>query len=131
MRSLIARTLAALAVLLVFLPFSASPANSAWANPFQMRIVDQQTGQGLPHLRLTSDNGLVCYTRADGSVLWTESSLMDRDVSFRIDAPGASRSLKVRVTPGGHEEVSIPAMNQMLRRDTGDGIRQRRSRLQR
>ena len=107
MRNLIIRTSAALAVLLLFLPFSASPNNSAWANPFQMRIVDQRTGQGLPNVRLTSDNGIVCYTRADGSVLWTESSLMDRDVSFRIDAPGAPSTLQVRVTPGGHKEVSI------------------------
>src|SRR5580765_1816838 len=107
MRALIIRTLAALTVILLFLPFRASPDNSAWANPFQIRVVDQQTGQGLPRVRLTSDNGIVCYTRADGSVLWTESSLMDRDVSFRIDAPGAPRRLTVRVTPGGHTEVAI------------------------
>ena len=43
-------TLAGLAVVLLFLVFRASPDNSAWANPFQMRILDHHTGQGLPHV---------------------------------------------------------------------------------
>ena len=107
MRSLAIRTLAVLPVLLSFLPFGTAPVNSAWANPFQMRIVDQQTGQGISKVRLTSDNGLVCYTRADGSVPWTESALMDRDVSFRIETSAAERTVTVRVTPGGYVVVAI------------------------
>jgi hypothetical protein len=107
MRTLTIRTLAVLPVLLLFLPFGTAPVNSAWANPFQMRIVDQQTGQGISHVRLTSDNGLVCYTRADGSVPWTESALMDRDVSFRIETSASERTVTVRVTPGGYAEVAV------------------------
>lgn len=103
----IIRTLAGLAVLVVFLPFSASPANSAWANPFMMRIVDGQSGEGLSRVRVTSDEGYVCYTRADGSVSWTESSLMGRVVRFRIDAAGGKRLVSARVTPGGHAEFSV------------------------
>jgi len=91
-----------------FLLFGSAPDNSAWANPFQMRLVDQATGKGLAHVRLTSDNGIVCYTRADGSVLWSESALMDRDVSFRIETSAAQRTVTVRVKPGGHAEVAIP-----------------------
>jgi hypothetical protein len=106
MRTLTIRALAALPVLLLLLPFSAAPANRAWANPFKMRIVDQ-AGQGLSHVRLTSDNGIVCYTRADGSVQWTESALMDREVSFRIETSTAQRMATVRVSPGGHAEVAI------------------------
>ena len=107
MRTCAIRTLAVLPVLLFCLPFSAVPSNSAWANPYQMRIVDQQTGQGISRVRLTSDNGLVCYTRADGSVPWTESALMDRDVSFRIETSTTQRTVTVRVTPGGHAEVAV------------------------
>ena len=107
MRPLAIRTLAVLPVLFLFLPFGIAPGSSAWANPFQMRIVDQQTGQGISYVRLTTDNGLVCYTRADGSVPWTESALMDRDVSFRIETSAAERTVTVRVTPGGHAEVAI------------------------
>jgi len=108
MRTLTVRTLAVLPVLLLFLPFDTGTDNRAWANPFQMRIVDQGTGEGISHVRLTSDNGLVCYTRADGSVLWTESALMNRDVSFRIDSSGAQHAVTVRVDPGGHVKVAIP-----------------------
>lgn len=107
MRTLIIRTLVGLAVLLVFLPFSASPANSAWANPFMLRIVDAASGEGLARVRVTSDDGYVCYTRADGSVLWTESSLMGRHVRFRIDAPGSKRVVTAHVTPGGHAEFTV------------------------
>jgi hypothetical protein len=106
MRTLTIRALAALPVLLLFLPFGAAPANRAWANPFKMRIVDQ-AGQGLSHVRLTSDNGIVCYTRTDGSVQWTESALMDREVSFRIETSTAQRMVTVRVIPGGHAEVAV------------------------
>jgi hypothetical protein len=107
MRTMIIRTLAGLAVLVLFLPFSASPANSAWANPFMMRIVDAESGEGLSRVRVTSDEGYVCYTRADGSVLWTESSLMGRDVRFRIDTVGAKNVVTAHVTPGGHAQFKV------------------------
>ena len=106
MKTQLIRIAAGLAVLLFFLPFTASPSNSAWANPFQMRVVDQ-TGHGMAHVKLTSDNGIVCYTRADGSVLWTESSLMDRDVKFHIDMSGTETTTTLRVVEGGHAEVAI------------------------
>jgi len=75
MRTLTIRILGVAPVVVSFLLFGSAPDNSAWANPFQMRLVDQATVKGLAHVRLTSDNGIVCYTRADGSVLWTESAL--------------------------------------------------------
>ena len=108
MKTLMIRMLGVAPVVALFLLFGSAPNNSAWANPFQMRLVDQETGKGLAHVRLTSDNGIVCYTRADGSVLWTESALMDRDVSFRIETSAAQRTVRVRVHPGGHAEVAIP-----------------------
>ena len=108
MRTLTIRMLGVAPVLVLFLLFGSAPANRAWANPFQMRLVDQETGKGIAHVRLTSDNGIVCYTRADGSVLRTESALMDRDVSFRIETSAAQRTVMVRVKPGGHAEVAIP-----------------------
>lgn len=108
MRTLTTHTVAGLSVLWLFLlPFATAPANSAWATPFELRILDQDTGAGVSHIRLTSDNGIVCYTRPDGSVLWTESALMDREVSFRIDTSAGPRMVTVRVTPGGYSEVEI------------------------
>ncbi|HZM94768.1 MAG TPA: hypothetical protein VFB92_15165 [Vicinamibacterales bacterium] len=108
MKTLTIRMLAMAPVVVLFSLFGSAPDNSAWANPFQMRLVDQETGKGIAHVRLTSDNGIVCYTRADGSVLWTESALMDRDVSFRIETSAAQRTVTVRVKPSGHAEVAIP-----------------------
>ena len=124
MRTIIIRTLAGLAVLMFLVPFSASPANSAWASPFKMRIVDAGSGEGLARVRVTSDEGYVCYTRADGSVLWTESSLMGRDVRFRIDASGGKRLVTVRVTPGGDAEFSVDE-SAPIAPDDLDGLRRR------
>jgi hypothetical protein len=107
MRTLSARTLAVLPVVLMFLPFGGVADNSAWADPFQIRIVDRETGEGIARVRLTSDNGVVCYTRGDGSVAWTEAALMDRDVSFRIETASAQRTVTVWVSPGGHAEVAV------------------------
>jgi hypothetical protein len=107
MKTLAIRTVAVLPVMLLFLAFNTGPDNSAWATPFVMRIVDQETGEGISHARLISDNGIVCFTRADGSVLWTESALMDRDVSFRIETPAGQRTVTVRVKPNGHAVVQM------------------------
>jgi hypothetical protein len=101
------RALAGLPVLLVFLPFGPGADSRAWAHPFQIRLIDERTGEGLPRVRVTSDNGIVCYTRADGSVLWTESSLMDREVSFRIEASDMQRTVSVRVRPDGRADISV------------------------
>jgi hypothetical protein len=102
------RGFAGLSVLVFFLPLGPTADSAAWAHPFQMRVVDQRTGEGLAYVRLTSDNGIVCYTRPDGSVLWTESSLMDRDVSFRVEASDNQRTVTVRVIAGGHAEIPMP-----------------------
>lgn len=98
--------LAGLGALVFLLPLTASPANSAWAHPFEMRIFGAR-GDGIAGVRVMSDDGYVCYTRVDGSVLWTESSLMGRDVRFRIDVAGGQRLVIARVTPGGHAEFAV------------------------
>ena len=100
------RVVLLLAVLLLLWP-GVPPANSAWANPFVLRIVDAESGEGLARVRVTSDEGYVCYTRPDGTVSWTESSLMGRDVRFQVDAAGARRAVTAHVTPGGHAEFTV------------------------
>ena len=107
MRTFLIRALAVLSVLWWFLPFGATRANGAWANPYHLRIVDQQTGRGIARVRQTSDNGIVCYTRADGSVPWTESALMNRDVSFRVETSTSHENVTIHVFPGGHAEIAV------------------------
>jgi hypothetical protein len=105
---LMIRVLATLPVLLVFLPFQASPGEGGMPRPFRMRVVDGH-GEGIPGVRVVSDNGIVCHTRADGSIHWTERSLMDRDVRFRIEAAGGVRTTATyHVTSDGRTEIALP-----------------------
>src|ERR1700694_4812286 len=50
--------------------------------PFEMRVVDEQTGVGVP-VRVTADNGIGRDT-ANGYIYWWASSLMSRSVRFEI-----------------------------------------------
>lgn len=80
------------------------------STPFTLRIVDEQTGVGVPDLRVTTENWIVCYTQANGNVAWRESSLMGRDVRFTIedranqfDNTGAT----LQVAPGGQAVLKV------------------------
>ena len=106
MKRFLVRTLALIPVLFVVLPFQVTPSEGGTTSPFLMRILDEQ-GQGLPNIRVVSDNGIVCHTRADGSVRWTERSVMNRDVRFRMDSPSGRRDVTLHPTPGGRGEVSL------------------------
>ena len=64
-------------------------AESILAQPFTMRVVDE-FGHGIAHARVVTDNGIVCYSLLDGTLRWSESSVMGRSVRFSIydDAHG-------------------------------------------
>ena len=106
MKRLLIRTLALMPVLFVVLPFQVAPSEGGTTNPFMMRILNGQ-GEGIPNIRVVSDNGIVCHTRTDGSVSWTERSVMNRDVQFRIDLPNTRRHVALHPTPGGRADVSV------------------------
>jgi hypothetical protein len=82
--------------------------------PFRMRVVDEGSGMGVGNLRVVTDNGIACYTRANGDVLWGESSLMGRVVRFEIkDATKQfdAAITTIRVTHGGHAELKLRRRN--------------------
>ena len=81
MKRRLIRTLGLMSVLSVVLPFRVTPTEGHTSNPFLMHILNEQ-GQGIPDIRVVSDNGIVCRTRADGSVRWTERSVVNRSVRF-------------------------------------------------
>jgi hypothetical protein len=76
---IMAKIVASLFVILLGSMFLGVPA------PFTMRVVDDQTGAPVPGLRITTDNGIVCYTQRHGDVYWTEWSLMNRRVRFEVN----------------------------------------------
>jgi hypothetical protein len=84
MKRRLIRTLALKSVLSVVLPFQVTPAEQGTSDPFILRILDDE-GRGIPDIRVVSDNGIVCRTQADGSVRWTERSVTNRYVRFRLD----------------------------------------------
>jgi hypothetical protein len=93
-------------VLLVFLPFQATLSPGGAETPFHMRVLDPD-GEPAAGLRVVSDDGIVCTTRANRSVHWTELSIMNRDVTFRISGPKVKTKVRLRPTPGGHSEVTV------------------------
>ena len=75
---------------------------------FRMTIVDPSTGQGVPGVPVRSDNGILCHTRFNGEIGWTELSLMDRDVRFTIESPDGTREAVVlRVTRGERAQIQL------------------------
>src|SRR5262245_11623569 len=97
----------------IFLAFSVIVLGSMFLGapaPFTMRVVDADNGAGVPDLRVTTDNGLVCYTLHNGAVSWPEWSLVGRRVRFEVH-DGANRyadsTIAVGVSFGGRSELKV------------------------
>jgi hypothetical protein len=78
--------------------------------PFEMRVVDDQTGIGIPNLRVITEDGNVCHTLGGGSCYWWRSSLMNRNVRFQIfDESNQFTSLNATLTVrhGGRTTVAL------------------------
>ena len=76
---------------------------------FRLTIVDANTGHGGPGVPVRSDNGILCHTRSNGEIAWTELSLMDRDVRFTIDRPdGKPDAVTLHVTRGNRAHIRLP-----------------------
>ncbi len=99
---------------------------------FQLRVVDEQTGRGVPLIELSTTNNARYYTDSNGVVAFCEPGLMDTDVHFLVKGHGyeypkdgfgyAGKTLAV--TPGGSAELKVKRINiaERLYRITGTGI---------
>ena len=99
---------------------------------FQIRVVDEQTGRGVPLIELSTTNNARYYTDSNGVVAFYEPGLMDTDVHFLVKGHGyeypkdgfgyAGKTLAV--TPGGSAELKVKRINiaERLYRITGTGI---------
>jgi len=94
---------------------------------FQIRIVDEQTGRGVPLVELRTTNNVSSWTDSNGIVAWNEPGLMDRGVYFSIRSPGYTflgGGTTLQAVRGGRVELSIRRLNvaERLYRVTGQGI---------
>ncbi|HEY1760285.1 MAG TPA: hypothetical protein VGG72_33230 [Bryobacteraceae bacterium] len=84
-----------------------SPLAAKVSAPFQIHVVDAD-GHGIPGVKVSADGRIVCYTRSDGTVRWSETELMNRDVTFRFDHAGYGENSKIlHVTQSGHAELTL------------------------
>ncbi len=100
--------------------------------PFGIRIVDEQTGRGVPLIELRTVNDIRCVTDNAGWAAFLEPGLMDREVFFYLSGPGYEMEKDgfgytgVRPTPR-HGETVIYKVRRTniatrLGRTTGQGI---------
>ena len=58
---------------------------AAW---FAIRVVDAETGRGVPLVELETVNHLRYYTDSNGTVAFRELGLMDRQIFFHVRSHG-------------------------------------------
>ncbi|MBN1125653.1 MAG: hypothetical protein JXA82_11640 [Sedimentisphaerales bacterium] len=99
---------------------------------FRIQVVDEETGRGVPLVKLETTNLLSYITDSQGIVALYEPGLMDQRVYFHISSHGYEypkdgfgyRGKAFAVQPGGSETVQIKRLNiaERLYRVTGQGI---------
>jgi hypothetical protein len=107
----------------------------AWAGPeeyFAIHVVDDQTGRGVPLVKLQTTNKVRYITDSNGYVAFLEPGLMDQDVYFDISSWGYQaremsfgyRGSVLHTTPGKEAEIKIHRLNiaERMYRLTGEGI---------
>ncbi len=99
---------------------------------FQIKVVDQQTGRGVPLIELKTTNHLSYVTDSGGIVAFYEPGLVNQNVFFHISGHGYQypkdgfgyRGKKLRIKPGGSATLEVKRINiaERLYRITGQGI---------
>jgi len=118
-------------VALLGLALSTSPAPQC-PDCFTIKVVDDQTGRGVPLVELRTTNEISYYTDSNGIVAFCEPGLMGQTVYFNIKSDGyefpedflGNRGIALRVTSGGSAELKIKrtSIAERLYRVTGEGI---------
>jgi hypothetical protein len=99
---------------------------------FGIHIVDDQTGRGVPLVKLQTTSKIRYITDSNGYVAFLEPGLMDQDVYFGISSWGYEakemgfgfRGAVLHTTPGKEMEIKIHRLNiaERMYRLTGEGI---------
>jgi len=99
---------------------------------FGIRVVDSETGLGVPLVTLSTVNGIRYDTDSAGWIAFLEPGLMDREVYFSISGPGYEsrkdgfgfRGVRLMTAPGTSAVVKVrrTVIAQRMVRLTGQGI---------
>ena len=102
---------------------------SAW---FAIRVVDEETGRGVPLVELETVNHLRFYTDSNGTAAFHEPGLMERQIFFHVHSHGYEypkdgfgyRGVRLKTTPGSEAVLKLKRLNiaERLYRVTGAGI---------
>jgi len=111
---------------------AAAPSSDGSGRYFVIRVVDRQTGRGVPLVELRTTNNIRYVTDSAGIVAFYEPGLMDRDVFFFVESHGyefprdgfGMAGKILRTTPGTEARLEIDRLNiaERLYRVTGQGI---------
>ncbi|HEY1377383.1 MAG TPA: hypothetical protein VGF55_11350 [Gemmataceae bacterium] len=123
------RSLPAAAVVLLCL---GSSLTAAPADYFAVRVVDQDTGRGVPLVELKTTNDVKHYTDSNGFIAFLEPGLMGQDVFFHVTSHGYEypkdafgfRGVRLKPTAGGRATIKVKRVNvaERLYRVTGQGV---------
>ena len=99
---------------------------------FAIRVVDAETGRGVPLVELETVNHLRFYTDSNGTVAFREPGLMGRQIFFHVRSHGYEypkdsfgyRGVRLKTTPGTEAVLKLNRLNiaERLYRVTGAGI---------
>ncbi len=105
------------------------PAENRWA---EIRVVDAQSGRGVPLVELETVHGMKFVTDNTGRIAFQEPGLMDRELFFTVRSHGYSvpkdgfGMIGVRVTPRADKPTEIKITRNIvaerLCRLTGEGL---------
>ncbi len=108
---------------------AAVPAASPY---FAIKVVDGDSGRGVPLVELRTVNEAAWWTDSNGLIAFDEPGLMELEVFFHVSSPGYEviadgfgfRGVKLRPTRGGSATITVKRTNiaERLYRVTGAGI---------
>ncbi len=106
--------------------------NAASPDAFEIRVVDEETGRGVPLVELRTVNDVRFFTDSAGYAAIRDPELMNQNVFFSVRSHGYEfpkdgfgiRGRALKVTAGGRETLKIKRLNiaERLYRVTGAGI---------
>lgn len=116
----------------ILLQFALAIAQPGPGQYFTIKVIDEQTGRGVPLVELKTVNDIRYVTDSNGIIAFHEPGLMDQDVFFHVSSHGYEypkdgfgfRGKALKIVPGGSATLKIKRNNiaERLYRVTGGGI---------